>query len=1193
MGSRLLILAGCGVAVATAIALLPTPLGQAHFGPVHYDRDVRPILAEHCLTCHGPDAEKRKSALRLDDRADATRPRDDGAAIVPFDPRASAVWKRVSSPDPEVQMPPPSDARHTLSPEQLATLRQWIEEGALYEPHWSFTRVTRPETPASPHGAPSAKPIDSFVRAALDAASMTPSPAADARTLARRLYLDLTGLPPTPAESDAFVHDSAPDARERLVDRLLTEEPYRTRHAQRMAVPWLDLARYADTSGLHTDAGRSNWAWRDWVIEALRANQPYDQFVIEQLAGDLLPSPSREQLIASGFHRNHVTSDEGGAINEEYLLEYAVDRVTTTSAAFLGLSLQCARCHDHKFDPFPMTDFYSMIAFFNSIEEPGVYSQIASPTRSFEPSIDVPSAEQSTAIAALDAEISTLAAQRDETHPEDDSLFVSYCESMAGPQGISWVTTNPIEAGSSGGATMTIEPDRSVAASGANPATDTHTVTLDTDGTGLRVIALEALESPGRNDGRIGRAQNGNAILDSIVVEAISIAAPSRVEQVPLAWAWADVEQSNDDFRATNALVAGDGRVWAPDSHMAPGRRTLLFASAAPFGFEGGTRLRVRLGYDSIYGQHVLGRVRLTAGAASEDFVARLPCASSAWYIAGPWQTMSGEDPYATLRGPETASAFDRSQRFGEYLWRYAPAVMEAEPVGLAQGAGVEFLAREIFAPSARTAELSLGSDDGIVVYLNGARVHEHRIDRAVAPDQERVSLSLNAGANVLVCKVVNTGGLGGFFHRAIPGEGVLARSLIPAALESSMVREEVRAAMRSVWRDEALPRVAALSTAIKAKTAARDKTKGDIAQSMVMKERAAPMATFVHTRGAYDKADPARPVARAVPAVLGTLAADAPRNRLGLAQWLVSRENPLTARVAMNRLWCQFFGRGLVRSEDDFGLRGEWPTHPELLDWLAVEFMESGWDMQHMERLIATSDTYGQESDVRPESLARDPENRLLSYFPRQRLAAEQVRDQALYIAGLLRERTGGPSVKTYQPSGLWEEVSMPQSNTRTHMRGEGDDLWRRSLYTYWKRAVPPPSLLTFDAPSREYCVTRRMTTNTPLQALVLWNDEQFVEAARAAAARVMRLPGDDADRLSQLFQRCVGTIPGVSTMALLAQALQAHRSRYAEGEADASSLIEVGEAPVDPTLDRRELAAWTLVASSILCSDAALVKD
>ena len=1192
----MLILALFAVAIPAAIVVLPTPVTGRTRGPVGYDHEIRPILSERCFTCHGPDAAKRKSDLRLDDRDDATRPREDGAAIVPGDAARSALYRRVASLDPELRMPPVSPTTHALDRETLALMRRWIDEGAHYESHWSFVPPTRSAPARVKDPAWCANEIDSFILATLEAESIAPSLPAEGATLARRLFLDLTGLPPTPEEIDAFVADGSADATRSLIARLLTEEPYRTRFAQRMAVPWLDLARYADTSGLHTDAGRSNWLWRDWVVDALRDNMPYDRFVTEQIAGDLLPAATQAQRIASGFQRNHVTSDEGGAINEEYLLEYAVDRVATTGAAFLGLTLQCARCHDHKFDPVSMQDFYGMVAFYNSIEEPGVYTQLPDATRSFEPAITVATPEQSSALERLNAEITALTAERDQPTPDEDGLFSAYCEAMRGPSGIRWVETSVVGAASRNGASLSIEADGTVLASGDTPASDQHTIEVETSSDSLRVLALEALPVPSRQDGRIGRAFNGNAILDSIEVEAISLRDPSLKAGVTLDWAWADLEQGNGDFRAVNALVAQDGREWAPDSHMQPGKRTLLFASTTPFGFEGGSRLRITLGYESEYAQHALGHLRVTLGQADDELLGRLPVATSAWYIAGPWQTLPGEIEYDTMRGPESSARFDRRKTWGEhseYSWRYAPGVREAELVTLAQGPGSEFVARQIFSPSAREIELSLGSDDGIVVYLNGEKVHEARIDRPVAKDQERVTLSLRAGENSLVCKVVNTGGPGGFYHRESEAPSVLPKPLVPAALAESMVRSELRTAMRESWRRTSLPRVSALAKTITEREATLAKVTTDIPQTMVMREMASPRATFVHMRGAYDKADASRPVERAVPAALGRLPEDAPRNRLGLARWLVSRENPLTARVAMNRLWGQFFGRGLVRTEDDFGLRGEWPTHPELLDWLAVEFVESGWDLNHMIRLITESSTYAQASALRPEIAARDPENRLLSYFPRQRLAAEQIRDQALFVAGLLKEQTGGPSVKSYQPDGLWEEVSMPQSNTRTHVRGMGDDLWRRSLYTYWKRAVPPPSLLTFDAPSREYCVTRRISTNTPLQALVLWNDEQFVEASRAVATRVLAQANGDSERAIRLFRSCTGESPSEAMMRALAEALTANRARYAKAPEEARAVVEVGESAVSEGIDPTELAAWTLLANSIMTSDATLVKD
>ncbi len=1192
LGSRLFFLVGVGVAIGASVWLLPTPVAGRSHEPIRYDRDIRPILSDNCFTCHGPDAAKRKSDLRLDDEVDSTRPRDDGAAIVPGKARLSAVVRRITASDADLKMPPPSGTAHALTDNQVALISRWIDEGAVREPHWSFVRANRPALPKPEARGWCANEIDLFVLSALEREQISPAPPADRTTLARRLFLDLSGLPPTPEETEAFVADSAPNSVERLVKRLTSEEPYRTRYAQRMAVPWLDIARYADTSGLHTDAGRANWLWRDWVVTAMHDHMPYDKFVIEQMAGDLLPNATQSQLIASGFHRNHVTSDEGGAINEEYLLEYAVDRVSTTCAAFLGLTVQCARCHDHKYDPITMGDFYGLIAFFNSIEEPGVYTQIPNAARAYEPAITVPTAGHAESIARLDSELAALIATRDQPSPDEDALFASFAAGDRTPR-VDWVESKTASARAASAATLTVESDGSISASGELPSNDRHTIELETAESSMRMIALEALPIASRGDGRVGRAQNGNAILDSIEAEAISLADETIRVPITLNWAWADIEQPNGDFRAVNALIANDSREWAPNSHIAAGSRILLFASTTPFGFEGGTRVKITLGYHSEYSGHSLGHVRLTLGKASDDVMARLPVASSAWYLAGPWQTLPGEVEYDLVRGPENATRFNRVQQWGEYSWRYAPLLLDGQPVNLAQGAGSEFAARQLFSPSARTVQLSLGSDDGMVLYLNGERVFERRADRGVAADQDQATLNLCPGENSLVVKVVNTGGPGGIYHKQSEPDSVLPKELIPLVLAPTMGRPEVRSAMRDAWRTTSIPRVAELAKAAAAKQAERDSVAGLVPQTMVMKELAMPRETFVQMRGAYDKPDRTRPVQRAVPVALGMLRDDAPRNRLGLAQWLVSEDNPLTARVAMNRLWAQFFGRGLVRSEDDFGLRGEWPTHPELLDWLATEFVASGWSVEHMVTLIASSSTYAQSSHVRRDVAEADPENRLLSYFPRQRLSAEQIRDQALFVSGLLREQPGGASVKTYQPAGLWEEVSMPQSNTRTHVRGTSDDLWRRSLYTYWKRAVPPPSLLTFDAPTREFCVTKRLTTNTPLQALVLWNDEQFVEAARVTAARVIGQGLPETDALARLYTLCTGEPPREPILAQLAITLAESRTRYHDALDEAKLIAAAGDAPTADEIDPREVAAWTLVTSAILSSDATIVKD
>ncbi len=1166
--------------------------------PVRYGRDVRPILSDRCFLCHGPDRAKQKGNLRLDSFEDATAARKGGAAIVPGKPEESLLIARISTVKPDERMPPADSGKHSLGPAEAGILRQWIAEGARYEPHWSFTPPVRPVAPEVRNTRWPRGEIDRFVLGTLERHSLEPSPEAERASLCRRLYLDLTGLPPTPDELLAFVNDERGDAYERLVDQLLTQEPFRTRYAERMAVPWLDVARFADTCGIHQDNGRQMWLWRDWVLQAFRQNKPYDQFIVEQLAGDLIPGATLDQKIASGFNRAHVTSDEGGAIDEEYLLEYAVDRTATLGAAFLGLTLQCARCHDHKFDPVTQEDFYSLLAFFNSVEQPGIYSQTQDSNRAYEPFIDVPTPEHAQRMEALAATQAQLRAQRDQMTDEERQQYERFRIALQ-EQGIAWQPSQVTAAAATAGVTMTPQPDGSVLAGGENPANDEQVIVLRTDATGLRVIGLEAMQDKSLPEGRVGRAPNGNAVLDAIEVEAVSVADPTKRERIPLMWAWADVEQANGDYRVTNALRRDD-RVWAVDAHMQPGGRNALFLAERPFGYAGGTELRVTLVYRSQYAQHVFGRPRLRAGSISEALVAALPTATSNWYIVGPFTVASGAEGYDRAFGPEALKSFDSGQVFGskqagEYRWRYAPGVKEAEAANLAQGVDAEFVAREIFAAQPGQLELSMGSDDGLQVFVNGAKVHEARIDRSVAPDQDHVTVPLSAGLNFLVCKVVNTGGPAAFFHRQLPRASDQPHGALVLTLPEGAARPEALAAAVDAWRSANSPRYKELSEALAKAQAERAALMAMSPRTMVMKERAEPVKTFVMNRGLYDQPDKKRPVERALPKAIGTLPADAPRDRRGLAAWLVSAQNPLTARVTVNRLWEQFFGRGIVRTSEDFGLQGEWPTNPELLDWLAVDFREHGWDLQRLVRQIVTSATYRQSSRVRPEIAAADPDDRMLAWFPRQRLAAEQIRDQALYVSGLLREKLGGPSVKPYQPEGLWQETSMPSSNTKQYVQGSGDELWRRSLYTYWKRASPPPSMLVLDAPTREYCSVRRFATNTPLQALVLWNDPQFVEAARVLADRSLREPGDDRARLARLWLRTTGEVARDAQLAQLLAALDAERARWRgpDAAADAAKLLSVGQAPLAADLDHGELASWTMIANAILSSDPVIVKD
>lgn len=1180
----------CCTAMATAGSVPQHP--PAGTADVRYGRDVRPILADRCFRCHGPDPTTREAKLRLDVRDDAVGPREGGAAIVPGEPERSLLWLRVTAHDDDV-MPPKKSGKPGLSADERAVVERWIRAGATYEEHWSFVPPNRPDVPRD--GAGWAKnPIDHFVFAALAQQGLTPGPAADAETLARRAFLVLTGLPPTPEELDGFLADRGADAYERLVDRLLTEEPYRTRLAEHLAQPWLDAARYADTSGIHMDAGRQIWPWRDWLIDALRSDLPFDRFVVEQLAGDLLPGATPAQRVATGFLRNHVTTDEGGAIDEEYRIEYAAERTNTVGSVFLGLTLGCVRCHDHKYDPIRQEDYYRLFAFFNQNQEPGLYSQSPDSNRALEPFLAVPSAAQQQARLDLERSLAEAVRALQDVPPDEAARREAFFAELAAHGGPTWRPATVRDAKSSGGSTLSIQPDGSVLASGENPARDRHTITLAVPAGSLRLLCVEAMPDPSQPGGHVGRAPNGNAVLSFVQVRVRPLGGDGAFTPVPLVWAFADFEQGDGDYRVANVLDQ-DQLGWAVGAHQRPAQpvRALLLAGA-PFGDAGPTEVQVELRYDSVYAQHAFGRVRLHVGTLGETMLPRLPVAASGFHVAGPFPAADPGALYATAFGPEGSPEFRAGDTWGKVGWRHDPSLRAGVvATNLPAGRNATYVAHRIHAPSARTVALALGSDDGFQLFAAGRKVAERQVDRGAAADQDEATFAVAAGETLVVQKVVNTGGPGGCYVRHVAEllqlDGDLQLWLLPEAAQD----DALRARLGTAWRERFSPDFAAR----RALVATLQKRLADLdaatPRTMVMQEAETYRPTFVLVRGEYDKADRSRPVERDLPAMFGALPADQPKNRLGLARWLVSEQNPLLLRVAQNRLWEFVFGTGLVRTSEDFGHQGEWPSHPELLDWLATEFRAQGLSTRAMLRLLVTSATFRQQSRAVAASRQKDPQDRLLGWFPRRRLPAEAIRDQALFAAGLLVERTGGPSVKPYQPPGLWQEVAMLQSNTRAYEQGQGDALWRRSLYTYWKRACPPPTLLVLDAPTREFCTIRRSSTNTPLQALALWNDEQFVEAARALAQRTLLQPGDDRQRLSAMHRRCTGHPLDDDRAALAQDLLGRLRQRYQQAPADADQLLAVGQAPRDAALPGPELAAWTLVANAFLNLDATLCID
>ncbi len=819
---------------------------------IDFDRQIRPLLSENCFACHGPDDKQRKADLRLDQRASAVGV---DKVIVPGKSATSELWVRISEHDPSRQMPPRKSGKK-LSAEQIDLFRRWIDEGAAWTTHWSFQKPERPTLPAVKNLDWARNPIDRFILARLEKERLTPTAEANRETLVRRLTFDLTGLPPTPAEIDAFLADNRPGAYERLVDRLL-DSP---RYGERMGLDWLDAARYADTHGYHLDSGRDMTRWREWIIDSLNHNLPFDRFTIEQLAGDLLPNATVEQKIASGFNRNNMINFEGGAVPEEYQMAYVIDRVNTTSTVWLGLTVGCAQCHDHKYDPIAQKEFYRLYALFNKVPENGLDGS----TGNAEPMVRFPT-------------------------PEEEKNRRELADALA--------------------------------ALGAHRA----------------------------------------------ALAARAAAAQSTWEE------------------------AAAGSVAVQDAYkVPPGIRTILSLAADK--------------------RTPMQRTELTQ------------------YYTNTW------------------------------------------------------------APELKAVDAQL------------------RIVR-----QKQASL----------------------------------RKVLPSA--------------------------------------------------MVMADMAKPRDTFVLMRGQYDQKG--EKVTAGVPAFLPPLVSTQEPNRLDFARWLVEPNHPLTSRVIVNRAWQLYFGAGLVKTVEDFGSQGEWPSHPELLDWLATEFVRSSWNVKALHRLIVTSATYRQSSVVRPELVARDPENRLLARGPRFRLQAEFIRDQALAVSGLLNGEIGGHSVSPYQPAGLWEELSAREDSknwtAQSFVQGHGQDLYRRTMYTFWKRTSPPPSLTTFDAPDRETCTVRRPRTNTPLQALVLLNDPTYVEASRKFAERLLGQATTNTERVRLAFRLTTGRLPNPAEAEVLTK-MQSQALAVFQGNRErAVKLLKVGESPSNPAYDVAELAAWTVVAQAILNLDEVVSRN
>ena len=994
-----------------------------------FNRDIQPILSENCYKCHGPDAAARKADLRLDREDSTFAVRKGKAAVVRGQPDKSELVRRITSKDPDEVMPPP-DSNRELTARDIELLKRWVESGAKWGKHWSFVPPVRPELPAVKDPAWVRNPLDAFILARLEKEGLKPSPGAAREKLIRRATLDLTGLPPTPEEVDAFLADPSSDAYEKVVDRLLASP----RYGERMVVDWLDAARYADTNGYQGDPTRTMWPWRDWAVEALNANMPFDRFATEQLAGDLLPNATPSQRLASGFNRNHTYNGEGGRIPDETRVENVFDRVETFGTVFLGLTIGCTRCHDHKFDPVTQKEYYQLFAYFNQSSETGELKYPGGGGNAA-PIMTWTTPEQEKRLAALNGEVKAAEEKLSAALATIDAGQAEW-EKQATAGTLTWNVVRPQSLSARSGATLATQEDGSVLASGTLAKTDEYDLVLRTDEASVTGLRLEVLGHPSLPEGGPGRAKNGNFTLTGIEGEAVSVADPKQTKPVKfnVAASYAEYSQPNQDVKG--AVDSDPGSGWAV--HAAPKKDLAAqFAFAEPLSFAGGTELRLRFKQDYAGsdppGQHLLGRFRLSL-------------------TAGP------------VLPPPVAAA------------------------------------------------LAVAADK--------------RDDKQKQQVRD--------------------------FYR---------RTASPAFKE---LNTRVEAARKTVGEfDKTLPKV------------------------MVMDD-AKPRDTFILKRGGYDK--PGDKVERGVPAVLSLpLPTGVPNNRLALAKWLFDPRNPLTARVTVNRYWQTFFGTGLVKTVEDFGAQGEKPSHPELLDWLATQFVQSGWDVKAIHRLIVTSNTYRQSSKVTPELLEKDPANRLLARGSRYRLSSFAIRDSALAAGGLLLEKRGGPPVKPYQPPGVWEEMSLDQIK---YEPDHGEALYRRSIYTFWRRTVAPTTM--FDVPQRTVCSVRQVRTNTPLQALALMNDTTYVEAARNLAERLL-LDGTRTpeQKIERAFRLMTARRPSEAERKILSAALARLRGQYAADKDAAAKLVAVGEKPRDSKLDAPELAAWTALMSTIMNVDEAITRE
>lgn len=1027
--------------ICSTCLISPTALAQEN---LEFSAQIRPILADHCYACHGPDAATREGGFRLDDKASALAPADSGAIpIVAGDRDASEILKRIHADDENELMPPPA-AKKPLTPEQIALLEQWIDSGAEWEEHWAFIPPQQPDLPLPQNADWIKNPIDHFVLQRLERQGLKPSLEASKTTLIRRVYLDLIGLPPTPNQVDAFLNDQEPRAYERLVDQLLESPSY----GEHMATFWLDAARFADTNGYQNDFRRSMWLWRDWVIKAFNDNMPYDQFTIQQLAGDMLPNASIDQKIASGFNRNHRSNTEGGSINEEWLVENVVDRVETTATVFLGLTMGCARCHDHKYDPISQREFYEFFSYFYNVDEQGVYTERRGNAG---PMVAVPTPELNTRLREANDKL------------RDAKTALEKKQQALQESQTNWSTQL------SESARLETEGPEQVFRfpSSAKQPENKHSIHWDR----WEIGALG--KSASITDAADGFANLG-PVFNFDAAKEFTLSAWVRPTQFGAIISRMDEANA---YRGFDVLIMPNGRINVHLIHQWPNNATKITTDTP------------------------IQKDRWTHVVVTNQAPGR------------------AKDIQVYLNGRQVTCSTDSDSLAGSTLTEH--------PTWL------------------------------------GFRAKTARFVGLIGP--------LNIWDTKFSLREVQQ----------------LFNQTLADRIQLTDLKEDYRKEIQQLYfYSQTLDEL----NNVKALEQETDRLKRQFPTTMVMKELPEPRQAYVLNRGQYDRPDKDQPVSAGIPALFRS--EQRPKNRLELARWLVDGQNPLTARVAVNHWWNRYFGIGLLETPENFGVQSPAPSHPLLLDWLATEFVRTGWDVKAMQRLIVTSATYRQSSMATSNDFDQDPKNRRLARGPRFRLPAESVRDNALFIGGLLKQRVGGPSIKPYQPKGLWAELA-GGAGEPPYQQATDDDLYRRSLYIYRKRTVPHPTMTTFDGVGRDVCAVSRDRTNTPLQALALMNDATYVEAARALATEAIQAESHHVERLKVAFRRATCRWPNSAELAVLESAYQKYQQRFQEDPQSAEAVLQVGHWRPPAPVSNVELAAYSMVCSVILNLDEVITKE